>query len=169
MLFAAACQDVDIRYCSNSSNQTSPNGQGEKELFMEMLRRALLTTCLALFSASTMALTFGTPSTISGLRWTASGTLPAADCTDLQMDLIGDLANSTRFSQIGALNCGTHGTYAVSGSGYLTVANTLSFTITVGVFNVWFCSVGVTSLAGSCTTYLSSGSPSGTVTLTPRP
>jgi hypothetical protein len=136
---------------------------------MKSLCRVIVSVCLAI-NTSAMAYTFGTPITVSGLRWTLSAVPGAtANCNDLDLDFIGDFAHSTKFSQYGAFNCGTIVSFPASGSGYLDATNHLNFTMTVGLASIWQCIVSAASLVGTC--FLldgTTGAQVGTVFLTPR-
>lgn len=136
---------------------------------MKNVIRLLVALSITAISASAIAYTFGSSTVIGGFRWVASGFLPASDCTVLKLDITGDFTNSRQVSVYGTLNCGTRGSYAISGSGYFDVSNSLNMIVSVGILNVWQCVIAGASTAGSCTTYLSStGTQTGTVSLTPN-
>lgn len=137
---------------------------------MKIIIQLAVVVILGIGGSSALGFTTGVPITVSNLSWTTSAVPGASSaCNSLNLDLTGDFANSTKFSQYGTLSCGTLGSYSVHGTGYIDVSSSLTFTVTVGLSSVWQCAVGLSSLAGSCTlTNAATGAQIGTVSLTPR-
>jgi hypothetical protein len=102
-----------------------------------------LITILLTMASSAFAYNIGAPVTVSDQRWNAVGLLPSPDCTDLRVDITGDLLASRRFSIYGELYCTKRGTiYQATGAGYVDTNGGLSFQINIGPFWVWSCNGG---------------------------
>jgi len=131
----------------------------------------ILIASLALLTSAAAEIRTGVTSTISGVEWNVvgvSGPFIPPDCNVIQLDLTGDFQNSAAFTAYGGLKC-SQGTYMISGSGYLSVAQTLSLGFKAGTGVHFTCDISLTTLYGQCNVSSISGEPQGTLRLTPRP
>lgn len=113
----------------------------------------------------------GSPETYSDLLWQVSTSAPGlTGCTQLQVDATGDLANSTKLSLYGALNCPPQqgGSYGVVGSAYFGSDGSFNMTLLAGSSLSLQCVRLSSSLNGSCTYYDTLGNTLGSAFLTFR-
>ncbi len=123
---------------------------------IKSLKMLCATATLVAIPTLASAYVVGTPDTYSDLLWRVSSNVSGlSGCTELQVDATGDLANSTKLSIYGALNCPLQqsGSYGVVGSGYFGGDGSFNMTLVVGTNTTLQCVRLPSSLSGSCSYY----------------
>ncbi len=111
--------------------------------------------CLMGVTMSVSAINTGVPTTYSNVVWQLSTSVSSlSTCTELAVDLTGDLNNSRRVSVYGGVNCPA-GTYPITGSAYVGQAGDFNMNLFLGAGVMLQC-FKWPSLNGSCT-FLQSG------------
>lgn len=107
-----------------------------------------LAVLLALLANGALGFASGTPSTLSNLQWTVTGTTGTESvnntCTVLNLDATGDWVKGSKFSIYGGLFCntsaGTSTTYGVTGTGFVLSNGGLAMFLSIGSQYYWTCS-----------------------------
>ena len=129
---------------------------------------------LLLLAANAFAFTAGTPTIISNLKWTVTGTTgtEAANntCTMLNLDASGDWIKGSKFSIYGGLFCNNDATtYGVTGTGFVLSNGGIAMFLSVGSQFYWTCSTtpqfGATCKVVNVATLTQIGAP--VITLAP--
>lgn len=115
-----------------------------------------------------------TPSIISNIQWTVTGTTGTESanntCSVLNLDATGDWVKGSKFAIYGGLFCNNNATtYGVTGTGFVLSNGGIAMFLSVGSQFYWTCSTtpqfGATCKAINLTTLAQIGSP--VITLAP--
>jgi hypothetical protein len=113
------------------------------------------TLAIASLTASAMSMTDALTLTNVTIGLNAAGT-DLYNCNTLALDLTGDLARFDKWNIAGVLMCGGNA-FNVSGSGFLSSADSLFFTVNVGLYRKLQCNMSTITYTGPCTYINASG------------
>lgn len=129
---------------------------------------------LLILAGNAFAYNVATPSIISNVQWTVSGTTGTESanntCTLLNLDLSGDWVKGGKFAVYGGLFCNNNAaTYGVTGTGFVLSNGGIAMFLAIGSQFYWTCSTtpqfGATCKAVNVATLTQIGSP--VITLAP--
>lgn len=126
-----------------------------------------IAAALLLAAGQSVAVTQGATTTFAGVTWATSTQVSGLSaCTQLYVDISGDVANSKSFIAYGALNCpALNGGYAATGVGYIGTNGSFNMTLTIGAGNQIACT-NLAGFSGTCSVYGPSGNYLGPVQVT---
>lgn len=135
--------------------------------------KKLILALLLVLAGNAVAYNVATPSVISNIKWTVTGTTGTETanntCTLLNLDISGDWVKGSKFAVYGGLFCNNGQTYGVTGTGFVLNDGGLALFMSVGSQYYWTCSTtpqfGATCNAVSVVTFTHVGSP--VITLAP--
>lgn len=131
------------------------------------MKNAILALLLML-AGNAIAANLATPSILSNIRWTVSGTTGTESanntCTLLNLDASGDWVKGGKFAIYGGLFCNNNAdTYGVTGTGFVLSNGGLALFLSVGSQFYWTCSTtpqfGATCKVVNVATLTQVGSP----------
>jgi hypothetical protein len=137
------------------------------------VKKSILAVLLAL-AGNASAYNVATPSIISNIQWTVTGTTGTESanntCTLLNLDLSGDWVKGSKFAIYGGLFCNNSATtYGVTGTGFTLDGGGIAMFLSIGSQFYWTCSTtaqfGATCKAVNTATLSQIGSP--VITLLP--
>jgi len=123
---------------------------------------------LLMLGGKALAYEVATPSIVSNIRWTVTGTTGTETanntCTVLSLDATGDAAKGSKFAVYGGLFCNNNATtYGVTGTGFMLNNGGVAMFLSVGSQFYWTCSttpqLGATCNAINTNTRAQIGSP----------
>lgn len=131
------------------------------------MKNAILALLLIL-AGNANAYDVATPSIISNIQWTVTGTTGTESanntCTMLNLDLSGDWVKGSKFAIYGGLFCNSNATtYGVTGTGFVLSNGGVAMFLSIGSQFYWTCSTtpqfGATCKAVNLVTLSQIGTP----------
>jgi len=123
---------------------------------------------LLIVGGNASAYDVATPSIVSNIQWTVTGTTGTESanntCTVLNLDASGDWIKGSKFAIYGGLFCNNNATtYGVTGTGFVLSQGGIAMFLSVGSQFYWTCStnpqLGATCKAVNTATLTQVGSP----------
>ena len=117
------------------------------------MKRAIL-VLLLIIGGNASAYDVATPSVVSNIQWTVTGTTGTESanntCTVLNLDASGDWIKGSKFAIYGGLFCNNNATtYGVTGTGFVLTQGGVAMFLSIGSQFYWTCSTNP-QLAATC-------------------
>lgn len=115
--------------------------------------KKLILALSLMVGGSAIAYDVATPSIVSNIQWSVSGTTgtEAANntCTVLNLDASGDWIKGGKFSIYGGLTCTNGQTYGVTGTGFVLAQGGIAMFLSIGSQFYWTCATNA-QLGATC-------------------
>lgn len=132
--------------------------------------RTSIFAMLCILAGNALAYNTSTPTTISNVQWSVTGTTGTESANNTCTTLSVDMTGGSKFVVYGGLFCNNNGTtYGVTGTGFLLSNGGIAMFLSVGAQFYWTCSTtpqfSATCKAVNVATFAQIGSP--VITLSP--